>query len=121
VRGGSLRGSDRERHPFQLVSAKGCQEGAPTDSPFPFIVFARLTDGQGEIQAEVVIERQEDAEVIYPRTVAFSLAHPLHEARVRLRVVDYIFPAQREYRIDLMVQGESVAHTCLTILLEGQP
>ncbi len=93
----------------------------PTDPPFPFTVFARLTDGQGELKAELVIERLQDGDEVYRRTLPFSLANPLQEARVRFRIADCMFPSEGDYRVDLLVDGESVAHSRLTIRLEQRP
>jgi hypothetical protein len=93
----------------------------PTDPPFPFWVFARLTDGQGEMKTELVIERLRDREVVYRRPLSFSLASPLQEAKVRIRIADCIFPDAGDYGIDLLVDGESVASSRLTIRLEENP
>jgi hypothetical protein len=93
----------------------------PTDPPFPFTVFARLTDGQGEMKIVVKIERLEDEEEVYRRDLSFSLAGPLQEARVRVRIADCIFPNAGDYAVELLVDGEPVAHSRLTILLEENP
>jgi hypothetical protein len=90
----------------------------PTDPPFPFTVYARLTDGQGELTLEVVIERLADGEEVYRRPLPLTLTGPMQEVRVRFRIVDCVFPGEGDYRLDLLVDGESVAHCRLMIRLE---
>jgi hypothetical protein len=68
-----------------------------------------------------MIERQEDEAEVYRRTIPLSLGNQLLEAKIPIRIADCIFPTEGEYRIDLLVDGESIAHSRLTIRLEDEP
>jgi hypothetical protein len=84
--------------------------------PFPFDVFAVLTDGQGEMLLELIIERPDNLEEIYRRQGTLELAHPLQERRCHVRVRSCTFPVPGAYQITLLVDGEPIANRRLYVL-----
>jgi hypothetical protein len=89
--------------------------------PFPFTVFAWLTDGQGKMTLDLVIERLDDLEEVYRLSTPFELASLLEPMRCRIRVRDCRFPTEGLYQVSLVVEGESIAQWRLTIRLRAQP
>ena len=83
---------------------------------FPFVVFALLTDGLGEIPLEVVIQRLDTLDEIYFRTVSFRFASPLQEVQFLLRVRDCSFPVSGAYQVALLVESEPLAQRRIQIL-----
>ena len=86
----------------------------------PFIVFAFLTDGQGEVPLELVILRPDTLEEIYRREGTAAFSHPLIERRCRVTVADCTFPVAGDYHLSLLADGEPVA-SCRLTLFERQP
>lgn len=86
--------------------------------PISFVVFAILTDGQGEVQLEVVVQRLDTLEEISHRTLSFRFADPLKEARCLFRLRDCSFPVAGYYQVTLLADGESVAQRRFQITLK---
>jgi len=76
---------------------------------FPFVVFALLTNGLGEISLELVIQRLDTFDEVYQRIISFRLANPLQEAKLLLRVRDCSFPVAGVYQVALLVENEPLA------------
>jgi hypothetical protein len=91
-------------------------EGLPSD-PSPFVVFAILTDGLGETQLEVAIQRLDNLEEVYRRGAPFHFADPLQEVRCLFRVRDCSFPIPGYYEARLFADNESIAQRKFRILL----
>ncbi len=90
--------------------------------PFPFVVFAILADGLGDLRIEVLVESLDNLDVICRREVPLQFTSPLQEARCMLRMTDCSFPEAGLYQVQLLASGESVAHCKVRILSkEGNP
>src|ERR1700730_521828 len=68
----------------------------------PFVVFAVLTDGAGEMPLEVRISRLDTLEEIYVRSVSCNFANPLQEIRCIVRIRGCSFPVSGYYQILLL-------------------
>jgi len=90
-------------------------EGFPSD-PFPFVVFAILTDGLGEARLEVAIQRLDNLEEVYRRGAPFHFTDPLQEVRCLFRIRDCSFPVPGSYEADLFADKESIAQRKFRIL-----
>ncbi len=82
----------------------------------PFVVFAILTDGVGDVRLEVTIQRLDTLDEIYRRSMTFRFPGPLQEARCRLRIGDCSFPVAGYYQVTLMAEGELVAQRRMQIV-----
>ena len=82
---------------------------------FPFIVFAILADGLGEMLLEVVIHRLDTLEETYRAGQQVRFADPLQNLRCSLRILDCSFPVAGHYQVGLFVGGEMVAQRKLFI------
>jgi hypothetical protein len=80
----------------------------PTE-PKRFVVFAALTDGLGDIQLDVLIERLDTLEEIYRESRRVEFTNRLQEVRYVFRVTDCSFPVAGAYEISLTADGESLA------------
>jgi hypothetical protein len=80
----------------------------PTE-PKRFVVFAALTDGQGDIQLDLMIERLDTLEEIYRESRRVGFTDRLQEVRFVLRVTDCSFPVAGPYEISLKADGELLA------------
>jgi hypothetical protein len=87
--------------------------------PTSSAVAAFLTDGQGEFDLELLIQRLEDLEVLYRDGRRFRFGHPLSEYRCIFRVRDFSFPAEGSYEIMLKAGGEMVAARRIKIARKG--
>jgi hypothetical protein len=86
--------------------------------PFPFIAFAIRADGMGEMPLEMKIEKLDNLEVIYRRSLSYRFADPLQDIRGLFRIRDCPFPAAGSYQVMLTAGGELVAQRKLAILLK---
>jgi hypothetical protein len=89
-------------------------EGFPS-KPFPFVVFAVLTDGLGEVRLEVAIQRLDTLEEVYQRTLTARFPHPLREVRCVFRVRDCSFPVAGAYQVMILAEDELLAQKRLVI------
>jgi hypothetical protein len=88
--------------------------------PFPFVVFALLTDGIGEISLAGRIRRLDTLEVIFELTVAARFTDPLHGTRCQMRIRDCSFPVEGAYELALFADDEPIAHRRLIIRAEEE-
>jgi hypothetical protein len=75
----------------------------------PFVVFAVLTDGLGDILLEVVLHRLDTMEEIYRVALPSRFPDPLQEFRCTLRVRGYSFPVPGQYQVTLLGDHEVLA------------
>jgi len=94
--------------------------GFPSE-PFPFTVFAWLTDGMGQGRLQVAIQRldAEELEVVYRTSLPCQFASPLDEIRLIIRIRDCAFPVAGAYAVNLLADGELLAHKRLVIFAEA--
>jgi hypothetical protein len=90
-------------------------EKFPSD-PIPFVAFAHLTDGLGDINLELVVERLDTMGEVYRRSLKTSFPDSLRVGRFCLHVRDCIFPVAGKYQITLLADGEFLAQRRITIL-----
>jgi hypothetical protein len=64
----------------------------------PFLVLAWLTNGEGEVLLEVVIEDTDTLEEVYRRGSTFRLTTPLQQLRMSMRMNSIMFPGPQTYR-----------------------
>ena len=95
-------------------------EGFPS-LPFPFILFAIITDGLGDMTLEIVIQRLDTLDEIYRASVPFRFAHPLQEARCTFRIRNCIFPVAGRYNVMLLADQELVAQRRIRIVQTETP
>jgi hypothetical protein len=90
----------------------------PAD-PFPFVVFAFLTDGAGQIPLEVLIHRLDTLEDIYRRADSFHLLSRLQSWRYILRIRHCSFPVAGQYQVTLLADNDVLAQHKISILQEN--
>jgi len=88
---------------------------------FPFVVFAILTDGVGEMPLEVRISRLDTMEDIYQRSVSLKFTNPLQEVRCIVRIRGCSFPFSGHYDIILMADNEMIAQRKIVITKKENP
>jgi hypothetical protein len=84
--------------------------------PVPFVVFAILTDGSGEMALEVRIQRLDTYDEIYRIRSQYRFLNPLHEVRCIVRVRDCSFPVAGHYQITLLCENEMIAQRRMRIV-----
>jgi hypothetical protein len=82
---------------------------------FPFVVFAMLTDGAGEMPLAVSISRLDTLDEIFRRSVSVKFANPLQEVRCVVRIRGCSFPVAGHYEIMLLADNEMVAQRKILI------
>jgi hypothetical protein len=87
----------------------------------PFVVFAMLTDGSGEMPLAVSIARLDTLDEIYRRSVSVRFDNPLQEFRCIVRVRDCSFPVAGHYEILLLADNEMVAQRKILITAKENP
>ncbi len=90
-------------------------ETFPWTSP-PFLVMAWLTDGEGEITLEVVVERANTLEELHRKVLTFRFATPLQQGRLTVRLHSVEFPTPGTYRVTLLADGEIIAQRKLFLV-----
>jgi hypothetical protein len=89
-------------------------------APLPFVVFALLTDGIGEIRLEVRIRRLDTLELIFESTATARFTDPMHEMRCQIRVRDCSFPVAGPSEVALFADEEPIAHRRIVIFTEDE-
>jgi hypothetical protein len=92
--------------------------GFPAD-PFPFVVFAILTDGSGQITLEVRIERLDTLDEVYQVSHTIRFPDPLQEVRCVIRLRDCSFPVAGPYQVTLLADNEPIAQRRIVLLEEN--
>jgi hypothetical protein len=87
--------------------------------PFPFVVFAVLTDGFGKMPLEVAVQRLDNLDESYRRSGQIEFRTPLQQRPCIIRIRDCSFPVAGDYQVMLLVDHELVAQQRLRILLKG--
>jgi len=83
---------------------------------FPFIVFALLTDGSGEMDLEVVVHRLDTFEEIYQFAHPVKFTGPLQDFRCMIRLRNCSFPVPGAYQAGLFVDQEIIAQRRFEVL-----
>lgn len=89
--------------------------------PFPFVLFAILTNGAGQMPLKVSIQRLDTLDEIYQRSVSLRIAHPLQEVRCLFRIRNCSFPVSGHYSALLFADNELVAQRKFHILQKENP
>jgi hypothetical protein len=92
--------------------------GSPVEL-FPFVAFAILTDGLGEVPLELRIERLDTFEAVFRRVLSYRFNDPLQTIRCIVRVRDFAFPEPGEYQLSLLTEDETLAQ-CKLVILEKE-
>src|SRR5262245_61603240 len=90
-------------------------------SEIPFVVFAILTDGLGEMPIDVAISRLDTLEEIYRTGTSFRFSHPLQNVRCMMRIYDCGFPVPGPYQATLFADEEMVAQRRFMIVQQENP
>src|SRR5438094_416437 len=75
---------------------------------FPFVVYAVLTDGIGDMPLTMRINRLDTDEEIYHLSRSFRFAEPLQQVRCIFRVRDCTFPIFGYYEVAILAEDEIV-------------
>ena len=84
----------------------------------PFVVFAILADGLGDMRLEVLIHRLDTLEEVYRTAVSFRFTDPLQNVRFTLRIRDCSFPISGHYQVTLLADREMIALRKFNIIQE---
>jgi hypothetical protein len=74
-----------------------------------FAVFAALTDGLGDIELKLVVQRLDTQEEIYQEARRVQFADRLQEVRFLFRVTTCTFPVAGPYDLILLADGSELA------------
>ncbi len=74
-----------------------------------FAVFAALTDGLGDVEIKLVVQRLETQQEIYQESRGLRFADRLQEVRFLFRVTTCAFPAAGPYDVILFADGSELA------------
>jgi hypothetical protein len=88
--------------------------------PLSFLLYAILTNGKGSITLSVVVQRLQDlAEVVHLDEV-YDFKDPLSEFRCTVQLRALVFPSPGAYQVELLADGEFVAHRRFVIRQQGK-
>jgi hypothetical protein len=91
-------------------------ETFPWKSP-PFLVLAWLTNGDGEVRLDVIVEEANSLEELYRSATRLHFSSPLQQGRLSIRLHEVTFPRPGKYRVVLLADGEMLAQRKLTVSL----
>ena len=94
-------------------------EQFPTD-PIPFVAFALLTDGHGEVTLDVAVERLDTMEDVYRKSVRRRFSDPLRAVSCIFRVRLCSFPGPGPYQVTLLAGGEFLAQRRIDNPAQGE-
>ena len=96
-----------------------CHTSCKTDQfptqPIPFIIYGLLTDGYGTFTMQVRVLRLDTDDVIFRKSMPMLLTDRLRDAHFIYRMTKLSFPVAGRYQIDLLVNGELLGMTTLTV------
>lgn len=72
-------------------------------------MLAYLTDGIGEMELELFIERLDTMEEVYREAFLLRFNNPLQELRCRIAIRNCSFPDVGQYQLQLVAVGEVIA------------
>ena len=84
-----------------------------------FFVVAFLTDGQGDDDLEMIVQRLDHMQEVHRDDRRFRFKHPLNEYRCIFPVRDFSFPVEGSYEIMLMANGELLAARRIKVFRKG--
>jgi hypothetical protein len=105
--------------PVNCFSRRTVEHSPP--EPIPFVLFAVLTDGSGEISLEVRIHRLDTMDQMARLVRRYRFEDPLQEVRFILRVRGSSFPVPGHYQITLLADNEILGQRKLVILQKEAP
>lgn len=82
----------------------------------PFVVYALLTNGSGEVNLTAEVESLDGLQVVYTRTMRVRLPYRVAALHVRFNVVGCIFPQPGGYQVVLYANGHPIAQTRLEVV-----
>lgn len=97
----------------QNVTAVDCFNVRRLDSipgESTFFALAWLAGGEGELSAEILINRLDTLEEVYRGAKTLTFKNRLHDARFQARIRSCMFPVAGYYEIILLIYGELIAH-----------
>jgi hypothetical protein len=101
---------EERTHNITLVNCFTLRKiGSFPSEPQRFAVFALLTDGQGDIDLKLVIERLDTGEEIFSQPRSLRFPDPLEEVRFLFRITTCSFPVARRYDVVLFAEGHELA------------
>ena len=86
----------------------------------PFVVFAVLTDGSGEMPLDILAHRLDNYEEVYRFSYSIKFSSPLEEIRCTVRLRGCSFPVAGAYQVSLWVGRESVAQAKIILMEKTQ-
>jgi hypothetical protein len=88
--------------------------------PFPFVLFAILTDGSGEVKLEAAFQRLDTLEVIFRQRLTVRFTNPLQEIGCIFRVRQCSFPISGHYQVVLLAGEEFLAQRRFRIAMKEE-
>jgi hypothetical protein len=85
--------------------------------PRPFVVYAGLIDGFGELTLDLVLHRHDTYEEVLRRGQRLRFSDRLQEIRFVFRITQFAFPAAGQYQVSLLAEGELIAQNRIQIML----
>jgi hypothetical protein len=89
--------------------------------PRPFVVYAGLIDGFGELTLDLVLHRLDTYldtyEEVLRRGQRLRFSDRLQEIRFVFRITQFAFPAAGQYQVSLLAEGELIAQNRIQIML----
>src|SRR5436190_1412985 len=83
--------------------------------PKPFVVYALLTDGFGDIEMRVDIESDDGEHLVYSKTLRVRFSDRLAPAHCRFTITSCSFPNAGGYQVVLYANGSPVAQTTVDV------
>ena len=89
----------------------------PGESTFFALVW--LADGEGELSAQIVVERLDTLEEVHRFTRKLAFTSRLQESRCLAKIRSCKFPVAGYYQVSLIIDGEFIAHRKFRVHTKG--
>jgi hypothetical protein len=86
---------------------------------FSFCALAWLAGGEGEAQAEILIQRLDNLDTIYRDQRKVTFNHPLQDSRCLVRIRNCTFPVSGYFEVSLIIDRELIAHRRFRLQQKG--
>jgi hypothetical protein len=83
--------------------------------PYPFAVYAVLTDGLGDMELRLAVSETDTLDEIYGRSSSIRMADPLRQQRMWWRIRSCSFPEPGRYQISLLADKQMLAQCVIDV------
>jgi hypothetical protein len=100
---------EERTHNLTLVNCFTMKRAAAFPANIRFVALAFLSDGDGEVELTISVQRLDTLDIVYTSSHSVRSANRMQEVRFFLRIENCPFPVPGNYQVNLLANGELLA------------